>query len=73
MRNWLVPAALLGISGLGLFCASERGREQIRGLLDRLARDGDPLGEFNEFLDDQLATIQRTLDAVAEALEQQRA
>jgi hypothetical protein len=73
MRNWLVPAALLGLSGVGLFFASERGREQVRTLLDGLARNGDPLGEFNDFLDDQVATIQRTLDAVAEALEQQRA
>ena len=72
MRNWLIPATLLGLSGVGLFCVSERGREQIRSLLDRLARHGDPLGEFHEFLDDQLSAIQRTLDAVAETLDRQQ-
>ncbi len=60
----------MGLSGLGLFCASERGREQMRALLDRMARHGDPLGEFNKFLEDQLGVIQRTLDALAEALEE---
>jgi hypothetical protein len=73
MRNWLVPVTLLGLSGLGLFCASERGRQQIRALFDRVAQHGDPLGEFDHFLDVQVAALQRTLDAVAEALEQQRA
>lgn len=73
MRNWFVPIAVLGLSGLGLFCASERGREQMRAFFDRMAGAGDPLGEFNKFLDDQLSAIQRTLDDLAEALEEQRA
>lgn len=63
----------MGLSGLGLFCASERGREQLRALFDRLARHGDPLGEFSKFLDDHLAVIQRTLDDLAKALEEQSA
>ena len=69
----MVPVAVMGLSGLGLFCASERGREEMRALLDRMARHGDPLGEFNKFLEDQLGAIQRTLDALAEALEDQGA
>lgn len=73
MRNWLVPVTLMGVSGLGLFFASERGREQMHVFFDRVARHGDPLGEFNKFLDDQLATLQRALDEVAEALEEQSA
>ncbi len=73
MRNWLVPVTLLGLSGLGLFCASKRGREQMRVFFDRVARHGNPLGEFNKFLDDQLEVLQRTLDEVAAALEQQSA
>ena len=73
MRNWFVPIAVVGLSGLGLFCASKRGREQVRVLFDRLARQGDPLGEFNRFLEDQLQAIQRTLEDLAEALEEQQA
>lgn len=72
-KNWLVPLAVLGASGLGLLFATERGREQVRGILDRLAEHGDPLGEFNKFLDDQLAAIQNTLDSLAQALEEPQA
>ncbi|HEY6306769.1 MAG TPA: hypothetical protein VI488_09985 [Candidatus Angelobacter sp.] len=70
MRNWLVPVTVLGLSGLGLLCASGRGRAQMQVLLNQLARHGDPLGEF---LESQLAAIQRTLDDLAEALEEQSA
>ncbi|HSM84772.1 MAG TPA: hypothetical protein VLT16_01415 [Candidatus Limnocylindrales bacterium] len=73
MKNWLIPVAVLGLSGLGLVCASERGREQMRGLFDRLMEHGDPLGEFNKFVDDQLTTIQRTLDNLAQTLEDSQA
>jgi hypothetical protein len=51
--------------------ASQRGREKLRHAFDRLAEHGDPLGEFNNFLDDQLTAIQRTLDHLAAALEEQ--
>lgn len=72
MKNWLLPIAVLGVSGLGLVCATEGGREQLRAFFDRLSKHGDPLGEFNKFLDDQLNAIQRTLDTLAEALEEAR-
>jgi hypothetical protein len=73
MKNWLIPIAVLGVSGLGLLCASERGREQVRNLFDRLLEHGDPLSEFNKFVDDQLSTIQNALDSLAEALEEPQA
>jgi len=69
MKNWLLPIAVLGISGVGLLCASERGRVQLRGLFDRLARSEDPFGEFNEAVESQLDHIQQTLDQLSEALE----
>jgi len=73
MKNWLIPATVLGLSGLALFFASDRGRTQLSAFFDRVAREGDPLGEFNRFLDDQLGSIQRTLDDLSEALEEQQA
>ncbi len=73
MRNWLVPVTLVGLSGLALFFASERGRAKARAFFEGVARHGGPLGEFNRFLDDQLATIQRALDELADALEEQSA
>ncbi len=71
MKNWFIPIAVVGLSGLGLVVASERGREKLRHAFDRLVEHGDPLGEFNNFLDDQLTSIQRALDNLAAALEEQ--
>lgn len=70
MKNWLFPAALVGLSSLGLFFATERGRERVRDFVDRLLEHGDPLGEFGKFVDEQLDAIQNALDSVAAALEQ---
>jgi hypothetical protein len=70
MKNWLIPIAVLGVSGLGLLCVTEKGQAKMREALEKLSREGDPLAEFNSFLDQQLDTIQRTLDQLAEALEQ---
>ena len=71
MKNWFIPVALVGLSGLGLMVASERGREKLRRGFDRLVEHGDPFGEFNNFLYDQLTSIQRALDSLAAALEEQ--
>jgi hypothetical protein len=71
MRNWFVPLAVLGLSGLGLVCASERGRDRLRSLFERVATEGNPIGEVNKFLDEQLNAIQDTLDRLANALEEQ--
>ena len=69
MKNWLLPAFVLGISGLGLVFASDRGREQLRQFFDRMARGEDPFKEFNQAVERQLENIQRTLDQLSEALE----
>lgn len=71
MKDWFAPVALLGLSGLGLLMASERGRRQVRGLIDRIGRHADPIGEFHNFLDNQLQAIQNTLDDLAEAMKEE--
>ena len=70
MKNWFIPIAVVGLSGLGLLCISEKGQEKVQQLFDRITRGEDPFGEFNSFLDQQLTSIQRSLDHLAEALEQ---
>ena len=69
-KSWWIPATVLGLSGLALFYTTDRGRAQIKGFFERVAREGDPLGEFNRFLDDQLDAIQRALDHLSENLEE---
>lgn len=68
MKNWVLPIAVLGISGVGLVFASERGRAQLRAFFDRLAAGEDPFGEFNKILENELENIQRTLNEVSDAL-----
>jgi hypothetical protein len=70
MKNWFLPATLLGLSGLALVFASVMGGERVRNFLDNLMEHGDPLGEFNKFCEVQLEMIQQNLDRVARALEE---
>lgn len=72
MKNWLLPIAVLGLSGFGLLCASERGRRKLRTFFDHMARSGDPLGELDSALEGQLDTIQRSLDRLSQTLESPR-
>jgi hypothetical protein len=69
MKNWLLPVAVLGLSGLGLLFASKRGRERFRTFLDGGDEHQDPFGEFNKVIESELAYIQHTLDQLTEALE----
>jgi hypothetical protein len=66
MKNWLLPVAVLGLSGLGLLFASKRSREQFFAGRDE---GEDPFGEFNKIVENELAYIQHTLDQLTEALE----
>lgn len=72
-KNWFLPVTVLGLSGLGLLFASERGRQRMREAFDKLVEHGDPLSEFNKFCEEQLETIQRSLDRLSEALEDPQA
>ena len=73
MKNWFLPATVLGLSGLALVFASERGRERLGSFLDHLLEHGDPLGEFNKFCEEQLETIQQNLDRLSKALDEPQA
>jgi len=72
MKNWLLPVIVLGLSGIGLVFATEKGREQLRGVFDRMAKSGDPLEIFNQAFEDQLDHIQNALDRLSQALEGQQ-
>jgi hypothetical protein len=69
MKNWLLPIAVLGVSGVGLLFASERGRAQLRSLFDNLTSSEDPFAPFNQAVENELEYIQRTLDQLSQALE----
>lgn len=68
MKNWFLPIAVLGVSGLGLLFASERGRKRLHTVFEDINK-ADPLGQFNQAVEDQLDNIQRTLERLSEVLE----
>jgi hypothetical protein len=72
MKNWYLPVLVLGLSGVGLLCATEKGRERLLAIFDRMAKSEDPLGDFNRALEAQVENIQNALDRLSQALEQPR-
>lgn len=72
MKNWLLPIAVLGLSGIGLVCASRRGRRKLHVFFDHMTQGRDPLGELDNAIEGQLDTIQRALDHLSQALESPR-
>ena len=69
MKNWLLPIAVLGASGVGLLFATERGRARLHEVFDRLASPAEPFAPFDQAVENELEYIQRTLDQLSEALE----
>lgn len=71
MKNWFLPATVLGLTGVALVLSSERGQQRVRHMMDDFLRHGDAIGEFGKFCEEQLDTIQKSLDRLSEALEEQ--
>lgn len=69
MKNWYLPAVVLGLSGVGLLFATEKGRERVLGFFERVAKSENPLGTFNEAFEEQLENIQNALDRLSQALD----
>ena len=69
MKNWYLPIAVLGLSGVGLLFATEKGRERVVGFFDRMAKSENPLGAFNQAFEEQLENIQSALDRLSQALD----
>lgn len=67
MRNWYIPATVIGLAGLGLAVASEQGRSRLRRFFSAIAQS-PRLGEFNDVIDSELNNIQQALDQIADTL-----
>ena len=69
MRKWYLPLAVLGISGLGVWLLSPKGRAALRWLAENLHRAPEQLLEWNEAAQRELDHIQVALNRVASSLE----
>ncbi len=69
MRKWYLPLAVLGVSGVGVWLLTPRGRATLRWLAENLHRAPEQLLEWNEAAQRELDHIQAALNRVAASLE----
>jgi hypothetical protein len=67
MRKWYVPVTVVGLSGLGMFLFTQRGRWLLRWLYENTRSEA--LLEWNETAQRELERIQTALNRVAATLE----
>jgi hypothetical protein len=68
MRKWYVPLTVIGISGVGMFFLTERGRKAARWAFENMNRAPDALLQWNETAQRELDRVQSALNRVAESL-----
>ena len=69
MRSWYWPLTVLGLSGLGLFLSTEKGKNAARRAWDALESAPERMQEWNDSIENELQSIQATLNNLATTLE----
>jgi len=69
MRSWYWPLTVLGLSGLGLLLTTEKGKTVARRAWDVLENAPERMQNWNSSIENELETIQQTLNTLATALE----
>lgn len=69
MRKWFVPLTMLGIGSLGALILSERGRQALDWIFDRIDEAPDRIADWNETAQQELDKIQVALNEIAETLQ----
>lgn len=69
MRSWYWPLTVLGLSGLGLFLSTEKGKTAARRAWDALESAPERMQDWNDSIENELQNIQQTLNTLASALE----
>ncbi len=69
MRRWYVPLTVLGLGSVGAFLLSGRGRNVLRGIVERFQDSPDGWRDWNDSLQGELDRIQQALDRIAETID----
>lgn len=69
MRKWFVPLTMLGIGSLGALILSERGRQALDWIFDRIDEAPDRIAEWNDTAQQELEKIQDSLNEIADTLQ----
>jgi hypothetical protein len=68
MRRWYVPLTVLGLGGLGVLFGTERGRHALRRASDFFEDAPARLDQWNNTLEQEMASIQEAVDSIASAI-----
>jgi hypothetical protein len=69
MRKWFVPLTMLGIGSLGALILSERGRQALDWIFDRIDEAPGRIAEWNDTAQQELDKIQDALNEIADTLQ----
>ena len=69
MRKWFVPLTMLGIGSIGALILSERGRQALEWIFDRLDEAPDRIADWNDSAQQELNKIQDSLNEIADTLQ----
>ncbi len=69
MRKWFVPLTMLGIGSLGALILSERGRQALDWIFDRIDEAPDRIADWNDTAQLELDKIQLALNEIADNLQ----
>jgi len=69
MRRWYLPLTVIGLSGIGAFLLTERGRTVMHKLLEKFWQAPNRLLDWNGDLENEVDRIQQALDRIAETID----
>jgi len=69
MRKWFVPLTVLGVSGVGAFLLTAKGRETLRRWSARFESTPEKWDDWNESAQLELERIQDALNQIAKSLQ----
>lgn len=69
MRKWFVPLTMLGLGSLGALILSERGRQALDWIFERLDEAPDRIADWNDSAQLELDRIQAALNEIADNLQ----
>ena len=72
MRKWFVPLTVLGVSGIGAFLLTARGKETLRSWRAAFEQTPEGWGDWNENAQLELERIQDALNQIAASLQRGR-
>ncbi len=69
MRRWYVPITVLGLGGIGALLMTERGRNVLQKLMQRVWQAPETLLDWDGSLESELDRIQTAVNCIADSIQ----